>query len=82
MTLTLSYWKKLGGSTFWLYKGPRGTIHAAYHFDEADDTLRINRVWTNHDEYEAAAEAGRGFFDDPGAIDWVDWTDRLHETLG
>lgn len=68
---------RLKDAFFWLYKGPHGTIHAAYSYDKDSDILYVSKVWIQHDDYETDANRGRGFFKPIDEIEWENWTDEL-----
>lgn len=67
--------------TFFLYKGARNgdlTFSAAYAHDPEKGEIRLNRIWTDHKEYERKAESGDGFFDDPADVAWADGSETAH----
>jgi putative CRISPR-associated protein (TIGR02619 family) len=66
---------------FFLFKGARNgnlTFSAGYRHDSDNGALRLNRIWTDHNEYERKAEKGDGFFDEPSDIQWQDWSNEVH----
>jgi putative CRISPR-associated protein (TIGR02619 family) len=66
---------------FFLYKGARNgdlTFSAAYAHDPEKGEIRLNRIWTDHKEYERKAESGDGFFDDPADVAWTDGSEAAH----
>ena len=66
---------------FFLYKGARNgdlTFSAAYSHDREAGEIRLNRIWTDKNQYMRRAEKGDGFFDDPADVAWTDGSEAVH----